>query len=304
MGNQVRSILVAVATYRRPAELRQLLESLRLQRLEPFRNMQVVVVDNDNCMSAQEVCREFSAFVSYDYEPVPGIAQARNRGLLHLTGADAVAFIDDDETAHSEWLENLALAAERYGADVVAGPVVPVFPADAPRWIVRQGWFHRRRYQTGEDVRWPATNNSLIRTQALLRLNGCYFDERYGLTGGEDAEFYMRCRELGSKVVWSENAVVAEVVPRSRLTARWLWRRNLRLGNISAAMLRQRYPAYIVFVVGIGRVFVGLSGALPAVLFWRPWSARILAHVPRGIGVVAVAVGAKPIVEYARGTEN
>ena len=62
----------------------------------------------------------------YVHEPRPGISHARNRGVAEAKG-DFVAFIDDDELPAPNWLESLLLTQRTYRADVVLGPVRPVF---------------------------------------------------------------------------------------------------------------------------------------------------------------------------------
>lgn len=302
---QIREILISVATYRRPHQLRELLDSLRLQQIQPGRHIRVVVVDNDPDMTAQPVCeavlRSYSSDLDlhYYHESRPGISYARNEGLRHLGSADAVAFIDDDELAEVAWIEQLAQAAEKFSADVVAGPVLPKFPTNAPAWMVRQGWFERPQYTSGDDVRWPATNNSLVRRCILERLSIPFFDPLYALSGGSDTFFYARCRAAGARIVWSSEAVVSEWIPYSRLSVRWLWRRNVRLGNVSGAMQRRRHNAAIVLAIGIGRVLYGTCLTVPVLLFRQNKAASVLAHIPRGVGVVSGVLGSS-VVEYQR----
>lgn len=304
-NSQIRHVLVSVATFRRPQQLLALLRSLESQCVSTDRHIRVVVVDNDPGMSARSVCEQliespnFDLDVQYFSEPRPGISYARNEGLRHLGTADAVAFIDDDETAEPQWVEQLVQASELFSADVVAGPVIPKFPGDAPSWIVRQGWFERPCYRTGENPKWPATNNSLIRRSMLEKLPTPYFEPKYALTGGSDTYFYMRCRDHGAKVVWSANAEVTEEIPRSRLSARWLWRRNVRLGNVSGAMLGRRHSKTVVLCIGTGRILFGIGAGLLRLIFKPEGAAEVLAHTPRGFGVIAGLVGSN-VIEYKR----
>src|SRR5690606_7454807 len=63
------------------------------------------------------------------------------------------------------------------------------------------------------------------------------FDERYGLTGGEDTQLFERLRRSGAELRWSEEAVVYETVPASRVDRRWLVRRQYRRGLTLSAVL-------------------------------------------------------------------
>lgn len=299
--SRIQRVLVAIATYRRPEELARLLDSLDAQRVADGRDVRVVVVDNDPLGSARRVCEGRSLPPIYDHEPEPGISAARNRGVSHRGDASAVAFIDDDEIAAPHWLESLIRVAESTGAHVVSGPVVPTFPTSAPKWIVRQGWFTRPGYKTGQRVKWPATNNSLVQREVLDALGPDPFDRRFALTGGEDADFFDRSRSLGAVMLWSAEATVTEPVDESRLSMKWLWQRNVRLGNISGINLRKRHSAPYVLAVGLARSFVGAVAALPVLIFAPHQGGRVIGNLPRGVGTIGVIFGAR-VIEYARAT--
>lgn len=298
--SSLTSVAITIATFRRPTLLEQLLNSL--SRLEtPSVTIKVIVVDNDAAGSAREVCELSTLPVEYVIEEEPGISAARNRGLsLALAnGSDAVVFIDDDEVATPEWLRSLVEVAERTGASVVSGPVIPHLPHDAPRWGRRIGWFARPCYSTGSTVRWPATNNALVRRSALETLGGSYFDASFSLTGGGDAELFWRLRRSGAKFVWSADAVVTELVPMSRITPRWIWRRGVRLGNVSGRLqLRQRSPL-TVFFIGIARMGIGVLFSPLLLVGHGPGAATRLMHLPKGLGTVQSVFG-RYVVEYAR----
>ena len=58
-----------------------------------------------------------------------------------------------------------------------------------------------------------------MRTSALARLDAL-FDERMALSGGSDVELFRRFAAQGHSIVWADEAVVFEWVPRSRANAR------------------------------------------------------------------------------------
>src|SRR5262245_30507284 len=97
-------ICLAIATYRRPQALREVLGSLRALELPSNCRVHLLVVDNDPGRSGETIFRECgkaAAFpASYLVEPERGIPHARNRCLAEATRleADALVFIDDDET--------------------------------------------------------------------------------------------------------------------------------------------------------------------------------------------------------------
>src|SRR4051794_3771547 len=108
----VRTVLVAIATYRRPGELARLLTSLKgTGELDAL--VHVLVVDNDAAGSARSVVVQSPTTATYVVEPQPGIAAARNRALDEAEGYDAIIFVDDDEWVDESWLAELLAYADR-----------------------------------------------------------------------------------------------------------------------------------------------------------------------------------------------
>ncbi|MDB5969094.1 MAG: glycosyl transferase [Hydrocarboniphaga sp.] len=225
-------VSVCIATYRRQPRLDALLADLALQQRLPD---QVVVVDNDAAASAREVTerhRRRAPFeLVYAVQPEKNISLTRNRTVELATG-DWLAFVDDDERAPAAWLSQLLACAARYRADGVLGPVEPLLPSEAPRWIRRGRFYDWARMASGTRV--PPNRlrfgNVLLRAD-LLQATTPVFDPAYGLTGGEDGDLLSRLTLAGANIVWCDEAIVSEPVEGSRLSLRWLLRRSLRGGQ-------------------------------------------------------------------------
>lgn len=232
-GKSITSISVCIATYRRAERLEALLEDLRGQTLPPA---EVVVVDNDVDGSARGVVERCKLAqppfrVIYDIQPQKNISLTRNR-TVELATREWLAFVDDDERAPASWLERLAETASAHGADGVLGPVDPVVPADAPRWIRRGRFYDFPRMKTGTVV--PPNRlrfGNLVLRAAALRSMDVIFDPAYGLTGGEDGDLLSRMTLRGARIVWCDEAIVQEPIEKSRLNLKWLLRRALRGGQ-------------------------------------------------------------------------
>lgn len=294
------SALVGVATYKRPSQLRDLLESIAQQSVAE--QISVVVVDNDPGASARAVCAQAPLQVQYFEEPTPGIAAARNRALSHLYQGsyDWILFVDDDEIASEKWAETLLERAQIDGSEVICGPVVPVYPETTPGWIIRGGFFARSRSVSGitRDHN-PATNNTLVSRRLLDRAGQPFFDEEFSLTGGSDSEFFDRLRRLDPQISWSDEAVVTEVVEPSRASFAWLMRRKIRLGNVSARLMLRRSTRARVLARGLRATADSLPVALLDAARGRGLTDRSLSRFGWGVGHIGVAI-ARPIVEYRR----
>ncbi|MEY2539890.1 MAG: succinoglycan biosynthesis protein ExoM [Verrucomicrobiota bacterium] len=227
-------INVCVATYKRPALLRKLLDSLLAQETGGKFTFTIIVADNDAHRSAEPVLRELNASghkIIYAVEPQQNISLARNKALSHATG-DYVATIDDDEYADSRWLLNLYQTMLDHSADVVFGPVAPFFHPETPERIRNSHAFRLPDPPTGSTENFvPSTNNSLFR-RALVQHTPSPFDPGFGRTGGGDTAFFETIRKQGCKRVWCREAPVFEFIPPERTTWRWIVKREFCRGNI------------------------------------------------------------------------
>ena len=298
MADERADVAIGIATYRRPDLLDDLLRSLS-EMTAPCA-VSVYVVDNDPDGSGRETATRYRDLVTeYVIEPEAGIAQARNR-FLESVGQEAwLIFVDDDERVDPDWLVNLLAAAERYAPDVVAGPVVPVFPEDAPRWAIDGGFFERARHPTGTRLSLAATNNVLVKRSALEALEVPRFDTGYSETGGSDSDLFHRLVTNGSTIVWCDEAVVRETVPHSRMTWTWVKTRAERTGNVRARLLLQDGHRSRVLAEGIARLVVGATklawqrarGRTPTAWALNPWM--------RGWGLLRALRGGL-VKEYSR----
>lgn len=225
------SAVVAVLTYRRVEWLPALLAELEAQACTVEPRADVVVIDNDPDGSAATTVAAWAGRgIRYVHEPRPGISAARNRALAEAGGADLLVFIDDDEMPSPGWLAHLVTAWSQWRCAAVAGPVPARFLGPADAWVTGSGAFDRRRLPTGATVAGAGAGNLLLDLGQVRRL-GLAFDERFGLTGGEDTLFTHALVRSGAEIRWCDEAEAIEFVPPDRLTRAWVLRRSFRSGS-------------------------------------------------------------------------
>ena len=240
--NPIDSISVCICTYRRQALLRRLLDGIAVQQTDERFECEVVVVDNDEARSSEEVAKQFAQRspwpVIYDVEPVRNIAHARNRAVRRATGS-LIALIDDDECPGTDWLLTLWRTMVASGADGVLGPVEPELPANAPRWLSRGQVLARKRYVTGTriGVSDGRTGNALL-SRSVVAQDQIWFDPAFGRTGGEDSDFFSRQLARGKRFVWCDEAVAREGVPPERWPVAFQVKRVCRSGTICGEWVR------------------------------------------------------------------
>jgi succinoglycan biosynthesis protein ExoM len=237
-------VAICVITYRRPLGLERLFDAIDcLDFPNGAPDLRLVVIDNDPEESARRVCDATRTWLDvplhYGVEKRRGIPQARNAAIAAAVDwADWLAFLDDDEMPDPGWLDELLWAAAAHDASVVTGPSLPRFLDEPAAWIEAGGFFARPRHDTGERLPEAFTNNVLIASTVLTSM-GSLFDEAMALSGGSDVEFFRRVAGAGHAIVWSDEAVVYECVPGSRLKLRWLLQRDFRYGVITARLERR-----------------------------------------------------------------
>lgn len=216
-------VAVAICTYKRPASLARLLDSLALQAPRP---LQVIVVDaslddaTERVVRAREDLGELAETFSY-YRvagALRGLTRQRNFALQHVQ-ADLVAFFDDDVVLLPGCLSALEDVHRRLG-DEVAGVGAFVCDVHVPpepralwrlRWVLRilpslkPGRYYRSGMQTSWDLMQPTDGLvegdwlqgcAMMWKTAQARAEG-FNDLFSGYSNGEDLEFSLRLRRYG-----------------------------------------------------------------------------------------------------------
>jgi hypothetical protein len=175
------SVALCIPTFRRPQGLRKLLT--HVGELTYGGRLAVIVVDND---AGEEAGAHVVGQMSRDYpfpltvvvEPRRGQTYAYNRAFRVACRAmptpDYVAVLDDDEYPDRAWLTEMVGAALALHADIVGGPVLPVFD-DPQHWLARSGLYEPPRHRGGPVEMIYGAGSMLIRRSVLEE----YLDEPF-----------------------------------------------------------------------------------------------------------------------------
>lgn len=290
------AVAVAIPTCRRPEMLAAALASLDGLVFDgPAPAMTVVVVDNDPGGSAAATLAAYEAGGRWPLvtasEARPGVVHVRNRlAAMGFARAERVAWLDDDERATPGWLAALLEVQRRFGADVVAGPVVARFEGGGTAWVRGDGadLHDSGRRPTGARVRRARAGNLLLTARARELAGAPLFDARYARSGGEDHDLLARLEGAGATMVWADEALVEETVPRSRQGLGWLLRRFFAYGAINAAVdVAHGEPAWAAVAEAAARATWGLATLPRAALASPGQVARALRNVTYAAGLCA-----------------
>lgn len=299
--HDLRSVVVVVCTYRRPAVLSRLID--RLVDVAAAAGGQcvlgVVVVDDDPDGSAREVAAaadgRFDLGLRYIRCGSGNISTARNTAVAAgLDAGSVVAMTDDDCMPDESWLLELLAVLDSTDADAVCGACIDVAPPGAPRWLGDQPFLDD--LSDGID-RAPTTRGhvkNLMVTAEFLGRHDISFDERLGRIGGEDAKYLHDLDIAGADRRFAAAAVVREQLPPERATLRYQLRRRFWFGNTEAVTMLSSGQAGRPRVLAGGCKLIAVAAlrAVRRLVERRPPQLRYtLAELLRGVGRCLGALG-------------
>jgi GT2 family glycosyltransferase len=219
-------VSVVIATRDRPSQLIRCLQSVA--GLD-YPNLDVVVVDNAPATGATArivASDEFADMgITYVLEPIPGLANAHNRGVEVARG-EILAFTDDDVEVDRSWVTRIVAAFEDPKVGCVTGMIVPMALDTRGQWWLEcyagfSKGFERRYFDMNghrpEDQLYPFTAgrlgsgaNMAFRADVLAEIGG--FDPALGAGspafGGDDLAAFFEVVSNGYGLVYEPAAIV------------------------------------------------------------------------------------------------
>lgn len=301
MDRAIGKIVIGIATCNRPQGLLRTLRSIAQQ--DTCLHLEILVADND--ATRQEGMAVVERIASEGYRwPIRallvaerGIPRVRNALVAQALGDPAVthvAMLDDDEAASPGWIEAMVDAARQWNADVVGGAVLREMDAPVPGWAAPHPLLQpKMRGQSGRVDLVDSTANVLIAASALHAMGSAPFDERMALTGGSDKQLFSRMQRAGHRFAWSEEAVVTELIPASRVTQKWLLMRGYRIGMTDMIVERFHKGRMRALLGEAPRILGGAASGAFGALLTRDRGKRIqrLGRLYRAAGKIAGLAG-------------
>lgn len=183
-----------------------------------------------------------------EYEPIAGIPASRNRAIRFCQSRnyDWLAFIDDDSTATSDWLQMLTTCQVNSGASVVAGLARIVPAGDKSPWCPPEqfGDFgYPKSYELSRNsgqLTTAYTRNVLFHIPTVVGQSPAnhYFDLRFTNSGGSDVYFFRKAYLRGCKIFFCAQAIITETYAGDRLRLRWHFLRKMR--NLGVRLAGER----------------------------------------------------------------
>jgi len=265
-GAMVR-ISAVICTLNRAAYLAKAMESL-VNQTYPKEYYEIIVVDNGSTDNTREVVEQFSqlARIRYIHEPIKGLSRARNTGWQAASGK-YVAYLDDDAIACPHWLDKMMEAfetAEPRPASV-GGKAVPLWESERPAWLEDRmlgayaivDWGKQARFFKPLSPEHHVGCNIAYTRTVLQECGG--FNVNLGRKGGNllsnDENLirqYIDSHGLG--IYYDPEILVEHVVPKERLTRRFMLRRRFWQGISDVVLWYEESPSTP------GRLWLLMSG--------------------------------------------
>jgi GT2 family glycosyltransferase len=225
---------------------------------------EIVVVDNDDSPDAAEIVEAMAPRLPVPIRSVRelqrGACHARNRGISEVQTPITVFLDDDVIPADDSWLAHLLQPLLAHRCQGVAGRVL--LDPDAPR----PGWFneswdgisfgefdHGDQEQPVDPLGYINTANGAVETAWLRKVGG--FDPTLGPRDGipllnDDTRLCRGLFAAGAEILYVPDAIVIHELPPSRVTRRYVVRREYFRGRSSWLVDRESHAR--MRMVGLG----------------------------------------------------
>lgn len=298
--NKDSKLAICIATCNRSFGLDNLLSSINDIKFKKsvMPKIRLLIVDNDHNKSALHIVEKwknrFPFQINYANEQKRGIPFARNLLVKLSESDDFIVFVDDDECVKPIWLDELLYVYNNYDADGVMGPILPIYRQKPPEWLIKGKFHFSDRYATGALINFINTGNLLLNRRFLDKYRNSPFEERMAFTGGTDSLLGMKLRNDGVKIVWADDAIVEEIIPKERAKIKWLLQRRFRMGNtdpIAFKYERIRFASCICIYKSLKIFSIGLIKIFFSIFEGEASFAKGLGYCCQGIGIIYGLLG-------------
>ena len=230
-------VTVILCTYNRCSSLATTLDSLAGQKLPHSVEWEVLVVDNNSNDRTREVVEKFiqthSVRFRYLFEPVQGLSYARNAGIREAEG-NVLAFVDDDVTVESTWLQNLTVPLHMSQWGGIGGRILPARTFSPPPWLglkERYALAPLAIFDLGADARQltePPFGANMAYRKEMFQKHGNFRTDlgRCGdsMLSNEDTEFGYRLLSAGERLSYEPSAVAYHFISENRVQKKYFLR--------------------------------------------------------------------------------
>nr|QIJ55921.1 glycosyltransferasein [uncultured bacterium] len=286
----MEKIAVGVATRNRPRMFAHMLESFLNLKWPDDSQIEFIFLENNHTLQIQNTVEDFKEKLFKNTGNIPhihttavesrhGIPFVRNR-ILDIAldkGCDYLAFCDDDQTVNSDYLVELVRAAKVRSLDLV-GSIARVETSSSAsdltffqKLVYNELRSHQEKQESHairlhtahKDQDWKPGSGAMLCRLDFLRQHRIRFNESLRYSHCEDLDFYYQVKTAGGQTGCAPRAIVYEVMPESRLSPTFQFKRhkNLTLArqNIRYAWGVKEKKVIRLSCTILGKLILGIS---------------------------------------------
>lgn len=240
-GDRIFSVIIP--TYNRPDLLQKCLQSLAVLDY-PRDRFEAIVVDDGSDRLLDPIVAPYqdNLAIALLRQPNAGPAAARNTGAAKAEGK-YLAFIDDDCTPATDWLQRLAAHLKANPNCLIGGQTINALPhnlyATASQLIVDMVYDHYNAIH--HQAKFFAANNLALSANQFQAMGG--FNSRFRTS--EDREFCDRWLNSGRQMLYAPDV---QIYHAHNLTLKGFWRQHFSYGCGAFRFHRLRFQRGLGYV--------------------------------------------------------
>lgn len=230
------SVVICTYTLQRLWDIRQAVQSVLVQTLEPY---EIIVAVDHNRELFRRLKAQLPSEVKFVLNKADRGAVATDNVGIKCSSGDVVAFLDDDAVAKKDWLEHLVKHYNDHSVAAVGGRLVSVWNNGRPCWFPEElDWVVGGTYKGHPEVRTTVRNlilcNMSVRKQGFLSVG--FFTPNLGRSKnwgtGAESEFFLRLKHQlpDAIILYEPDAVVYHKVPPQRTSLKYVVLRSYNEG--------------------------------------------------------------------------
>lgn len=239
MSENLRTVSIIIPTYNREELLGLTIESC-INQTYPKDKFEIIIADNNSTDNTKSVVEEWAnkspVPLKYLFEPRQGAHFARNTAAKQ-SQSDILYFTDDDMIADKDLLVNIVKVFDLdYNIALVGGKVLPKWEFNPPEWLEK--YFKNGSLSLIEksekliiasyDIGIYSCHQAMLR-KVLFECGGFNPDiEKDTLVGNGETGLNIKVLDAGYNFAYTGEAVSYHIIPRSRMTQKYL---NKRFSN-------------------------------------------------------------------------
>lgn len=238
------SVIICAYTEERWDDLLACVKSIQRQVLPP---LEIIVVIDHNPRLYQRTCQALPAITVIENHEPQGLSGARNSALSLVKGS-IIAFVDEDATAETSWLQSLQAHYQDPSVLGAGGRITPVWQTGRPKWFPEEfDWVVGCTYRGLPEQTAPVRNLIGCNMSFRQEVFGTVGDFRNGIgrvgtlpVGCEETELCIRARQHwpDRDFIYDPAAAVYHKVPGKRANFKYFTSRCYSEGISKATISR------------------------------------------------------------------